>query len=501
MNILRLVVLLIFFIIGRQGVNAQNSISLTQQQQDFTVFRTGIREMQPGQDWFISPQRFNALNDSIYHSLRADDEMDNFYYKLRFCLAALKSAHNGISLPAGTGNKTNGLPFVLRYLHERLYIKVNCSPNQAIPNGSELVSINGTSVKSLSNEFLRYCFSNGRNTSFAYQKLGVYSDFLNLLKALHPAKEYRLEIIPFQQKKKVTLTVPTQPYDTVAKYYQKQTGRAMNDWNPAAKKMAYTMLNPNEHIGYFKLTTFSGSDLGDQYQAQLDVIFDRIRNDKVKSLIVDIRGNGGGDDDVEQYLTSYFRAVPKDSTNANLYLQSDKFTQLAFVEQGGNLAEDNKLFQAFVADPYSIVAKTLDGRYKIKSELLTDDIKEKPLRPNAFQGEVYLLQNGLTFSAACAFAFRLKKLIQHDGGFIKVIGEDNGYDAKSGVSSGGYFVNLVLPNSKIKVWVPIVASGSLKPYTIPKDEFLDYRVTPTAKECVEEVDVELGFTKQLLKLK
>ena len=118
--------------------------------------------------------------------------------------------------------------------------------------------------------------------------------------------------------------------------------------------------------------------------------------------------------------------------------------------------------------------------------------------PNAFRGNVYLLQNGLTFSAACTFAFRLKKLILKDGGFIKVIGEDNGYDADAGVSSGGYFVNLILPNSKIKARLPLVASGSAKPYTIPSVNFVDYKIFPTPNECVNEVDVELEFAKKLI---
>jgi hypothetical protein len=118
--------------------------------------------------------------------------------------------------------------------------------------------------------------------------------------------------------------------------------------------------------------------------------------------------------------------------------------------------------------------------------------------PNAFRGNVYLLQNGNTFSAACTFAFRLKKLIQKEGGFIKVIGEDNGYDADAGVASGGYFVNLILPNSKIKVRLPLVASGSAKPYTIPSVNFVDYKIFPTPKECVDEVDVEMNFVKNLI---
>jgi hypothetical protein len=498
MNILKTTFLIAAFLLGLKDVKSQSTISLSQQQEDFKIFKTGIDEMQVGTDWFITPVRFNELCDSVYNSLTDNDNIFTFSNKLRFCLASLKAAHNGINLPDGVSNKTNPLPFILRYIDEQLIIKVNCSPNQNIPSGSEIISINGKSVKEYSNEFLKYCFLNGKNTSFGYQQLGTFWGFVNLLKELYPASNYDLEIIPFGKTEKIKLNVATEPNDTIAKYYKIQLGRAINYWNPNAPKLEYKIVDLNKRTGYLKIATFSSGDLGNKYKKQLNEIFTKIKKENIENLIVDIRNNGGGDDDVEQYITSYFRAVPKDSSNANLYLKSDKFTLMRYVEDGGNLERDNKIFKAFLTNPYSVVDKLPDNRFKIKSELLLEDIIEKPLMPNAFRGNVYLLQNGFTFSAACTFALRLKKLIQNEGGFIKVIGEENGYDADAGVASGGYFVNLILPNSKIKVWLPLVASGSAKPYTIPSVNFVDYKIFPTPKECVEEVDVEMNFVKNLL---
>jgi hypothetical protein len=499
MNILKITVLISTFLFGLKEAKSQNSISLSQQQEDFKIFKTGIDEMQPGTDWFITPARFNELCDSVYKSLSDNDNIFTFANKLRFCLASLKAAHNGINLPDGVvWTKTITLPFVLRYIDEQLIIKVNCSPNQSIPSGSEIISINGKSVKEYSNEFLKYCFLNGKNTSLGYQQLGVNWEFSNLLKLLYPASNYDIEIIPFGKKEKVKVNIPIEPIDTIAKYYKIQTGRAINNWNPNAPKLEYKIVDFNKKTGYLKIATFSSGDLGKKYKKELNDIFTQIKKDKIENLIVDIRGNGGGDDDVEQYITSYFTAIPKDSSNANQYVKSDKFTLMKYVEGAGNLERDNKLFKAFLTNPYSVVDKMPDNRFKIKPELLLEDITEKPLMPNAFRGNVYLLQNGNTFSAACTFAFRLKKLIQKEGGFIKVIGEDNGYDADAGVASGGYYLNLVLPNSKIKVRIPIVASGLAKPYTIPKVNFVDYKIFPTPKECVDEIDFEMNFVKNLI---
>ena len=119
--------------------------------------------------------------------------------------------------------------------------------------------------------------------------------------------------------------------------------------------------------------------------------------------------------------------------------------------------------------------------------------------PNAYYGKVFLLQNGLTFSAGFAFAGKMKYLIQKDNGFIKVIGEDNGDDMEAGVGSGGWSLNVSLPNSKIKVTVPVTGGGTDKPYTIPKVNFLDYKVIPTITDKLNGIDTEIEFVRKMIK--
>ena len=61
----------------------------------------------------------------------------------------------------------------------------------------------------------------------------------------------------------------------------------------------------------------------------------------------------------------------------------------------------------------------------------------------------------------------------------------------AGVGSGGWGVELLLPNSKVKLNIPITGSGE-KAYTIPPVHFLDYKVIPTI------ADTELEFNKKII---
>jgi Peptidase family S41 len=484
---------------------AQNGLSLKQQQDDFKIFRTSMQEMHVGLNWFITPTRFNSLFDSVYNSLTDNAETEKFYLKVRYCMAALKHGHDGVDMTnkeGGINFKMNSLPksrkhlpFVLKYIDQKLFIVNNCSTNKQIINGSEIVSINGISVKDLSKEFCEYIFANGRNVTFKYQVLGYYFQFHYLLQTLHPSDNYAMEIIPYKKTKMVKLQVKSELPQTIADTYKRQTGKNVTDWG---KLVEYKLIDPKLKLGYLKFETFSAFRVENdsiKFASLFEKMFSEIKKDGIENLIVDIRNNEGGDDNW-QTATSYFRAIPAD-TNAGLsYIQSDKMTQLKYVEQ----TEQNKqLLMAFQYNPYALVDKLPDGRFKLKPQYTEHDTKGRTLMQNAYNGKVYLLQNGLTFSAGFAFADKMKYLIQKDGGFIKVIGEDNGDDMDAGVGSGGWSLNLVLPDSKIKLTIPVTGGGVDVPYSIPPVNFLDYKVIPKIADKLNGIDTEIEFVKKLIK--
>ena len=124
----------------------------------------------------------------------------------------------------------------------------------------------------------------------------------------------------------------------------------------------------------------------------------------------------------------------------------------------------------------------------------------RELQKNAYNGKVYLLQNGLTFSAGFAFAGKLNYLMDKDGDKLKVIGEENGDDEQAGVGSGGWGVELALPNSKLILHVPITGGGD-KPYAKKLPVVLDYKVIPTIQDKIQGVDTEVEFVKRLIQKK
>lgn len=481
-------------------------LSLAQQQQDFTIFKTSMQEMHAGLYWFITPQRFNALYDSVYKTLAHNSTTESFYLKMRYCMALLHHGHDGIQMQqreAGINYRMGALPqsrkylpFYLKYLGKRLYILSNGSGNPQITNGSEILSINGQSVANISAQLLPYVFANGKNETFKYAVLGDYFQFHYLYQALHPnASSYTLDILPFKQKKKIKVNVAAQLPQAIANAYQQQTGKNISGWG---KLIDYQLLDAQQKLGYLKLETFSAFRIENdstKFPALLEKLFVQIKKDGVQHLVVDVRNNEGGDDNWMTTFT-YFKGMAESKGGGLAYVQSDTFSQLQYVEQND---ENRQLLQAFQYNPYALLDKLPDGRFKLKPQYTEHDTKAKPRQANAFDGKVYVLQNGLTFSAGTAFVTALKYNYDKDGSFIKFIGEEPGDDLASGVGSGGWSVNLVLPNSKIKLNIPVTGGGTDQPYTIQPVKIPDYTVIPTIADKIKGVDTELKFVKQLIK--
>jgi hypothetical protein len=494
-------VLFLFFVVSK-NIAAQQRLTLKQQQEDFTIFKTSMQEMHAGVYWFITPERFNKLYDSVYATLKENEDAEQFYLKVRYCMAALKHGHNGVNYKGEPGiayrlnslhKSKSYLPFSLQFLGKRLYIINNCSGNKAIPNGSEILSINGKPVKQITNVLKQYIFANGNNETYRYAQLGEYYQFHYLYQMLYGNPSfYKIEIIPFNKKKRSIVKVDAVLPQTIADEYKKQNGKDINDWG---KLIEYKLLDGKQKTGYLKLETFSSYRLqqgGEKMNDVIDSMFVRIKNDGIRNLIVDIRNNEGGDDWMT--TTSYFKEIPSDKGAGLPYFQSDKYTYIEHIVE----TDDNKqLLQLFKNNPAAMLDKMPDGRFKLKPEYTEGDTRGIELQKNAFKGKVFLLQNGLTFSAGFAFAGKLNYLMDKDGSYLKVIGEENADDEQAGVGSGGWGVDLLLPNSKLVLNVPVTGGGD-KPYAKKLPTVLDYKVIPTISDKIKGIDIEVEFAKKLI---
>lgn len=505
MKILLAVILSLVCVSG-QNIFAQKNpppktLTLGQQREDFEIFRGSLNEIHVGLNWFIADKELNDLFDKTRDSLAENTRAEDYYLKLRLIMASIRHGHNGVSFPQEYGvnfrlalleKDKKFFPLAIRILDKRLFVAVNTSANDKLTAGTEIVSINGETSAKIIEKMLPLMPSSGRNETFRIGKLENYYEFHYLYNLLNRGVErFKIEAIPFGKKNRQIFEVEGELPQTISERYEKIKGKGISDYSDILK---YKVLDDKNKIAYVKLGSFYSS-LAKDYKQFLDKTFTEIKQSEIKHLIVDVRQNEGGGEGFWQTAYVYTTGNPLPETDGRLFLKGDKFSFFKYVEN------PTPEFSAFVSNPYDIIEKTADGRFRLKPQFKADDAVNYPAPPNAFSGKLYVLTDGMTFSAGTAYVSTVRSELGKKNQFVKFIGEKPGEDFNAGVSSSGTSAIVVLPNSKIKVSIPLLGSGDA-PYSAKEKITLpDYRVLPTAKDLAAGIDTELEFTTNLIRKK
>jgi hypothetical protein len=222
---------------------------------------------------------------------------------------------------------------------------------------------------------------------------------------------------------------------------------------------------------------------GDEYPRWIEDTFRALREKGTKTLIIDLRSNGGGEDTYGVMLVSYLTDKP--------FHYVDRVTVKTITWS----FEDHWDAKRLDAEQRARIRKCLtpnpDGGYFV-SEELHDSLGEKQPAKYRFPGDVIILIDGATFSTAadvCAVIHHLKR--------ATFIGEE---------TAGAYYGNnsgteptVTLPNSKVRFGLPTCGSwNAVSGYagkrrgTIP-----DHVVVTKTADLLRGVDAQLQLALRL----
>ncbi len=227
------------------------------------------------------------------------------------------------------------------------------------------------------------------------------------------------------------------------------------------------------------LNTFSTGG-GGHLRCFIKKSFKKIKQQQIKNLIVDLRSNGGGEINMYVLLTKYLRNKPFKVADTAYAVAKTMKPYTGNIKQGffSNLA---LLF---------VTKKQKDGNYHFG---YWERHLYKPKKKNHFDGPVYVLTNGPTFSASTLFCNAVKGQSN-----IKLAGEETG---------GGWYGNngimipdIILPNTKLRVRLPFF---KLVQYNhVPKDGrgvAPDIYIPPTVEGVRKGLDRKMLIVKQMIK--
>lgn len=410
---------------------------------DLVFLKKSFEEHYPSLYRFKNKAAINKLFDNCIHEINRNTTERDFYKTLKFILSNLEDGHLSCSAPDSLVQQIDEeekfFPLSLYFTEDKAY--VDCSNLSGFFPGTEITEINGVNISTIRKELFKYIVSDGEIETKKYWILN-YSFWFYYTLVYGPSKEYNV-LYRNSYGQLLHTTLQAAPKNDI------QCKRVIDDEDN--KLVDFKMMS--QQIALLKISTFAHDDLQQKqidFAGFLDSVFNEMATMKTTSLIIDLRGNGGGRDVYGALLYSYLTDTP---------------------------------FRYY---------KQLETAIKILDEKEHPNLSVQQPKQNNFKGKVYILINGLSFSATSEFC----TVVKNNNRAI-FIGEETGGTYCGNTS--GKFMNVVLPYSKFTVFIPTTKYTMFTPDKKNTNRGIlpNYMIKPTIVDLINKTDVQLNKAMEL----
>lgn len=492
--------LLIIFLFAALTVIAQGpkaKISADQRRQEIALLQKSLISLHPGLYRYNSPEQIDHYFKELLQKVSGELTDQAYFILLSQFATKIKCGHtylnpwNQKKEVANHYFSKSYMPFLFRAVEGKFIITHNLSEHPGIKKGDEIISINGIAVPTIIDSLLTVSRSDGNNAQ------GKMVDNLNIVpididtsnyamfdiffplffpKNFNTAV-YRFEIKPFKGKTRIITAKSLSKKDRQQVYVSRFGKIPIHEENWEFKFL-------NRETAYFRIGDFETWDWKTDYKKYLDSVFKAIGKAQTPNLIVDIRGNEGGDDEARDELLSYIIDRPFGCENP--IRRFYKFLRIPDTLMSYLSTWEKEVKQPKNESDYT---KTATGFYE-RNEAIQKPCKPVSPKPNVFKGNVFLITNSNNSSTTFTLADIFQ--VNHRG---HVIGDKTG-GTKQGLN-GGKFLFLNLPYSKMEIDIPIIWQA---PTAARADEGIvpDDIVPEKQKDIAQQHDSQLSFILNLI---
>jgi len=422
--------------------NPDKKFSQQQLREDYTLLRNILETKHPSLYWYTPKDSMNFYFDSLYNAI--PDSMTELQFGWRI-LAPLtnkiRCGHTSFSMSKNwnrfiANKRIPAFPLFLKVWGDSMMVVANLNRQDSIfKTGTLVTSINGIQNHEMLQQMFQYLPLDGYSDNVNYIRIsGNFPYYHRSIFGIY--KNYRVGYIDSTGTEKSTIIpmwVP--PVDTGHLKKPRAPGISRKQRKKERRESFRNMvIDTANSTATINLNTFSTGG-GKRLRHFIKHSFRQIKKQECKHLVIDLRSNGGGDITMSSLLARYIRKTPFKVADS-AYAITKCLSPYTYKIKEGIL---NNLGLFF------LTSKRKDGNYHFGYyERKTIHPKKK----NHFDGEVYVLINGPTFSASTLFTHTVKG---QDN--VLVVGEEAG---------GGWYGNngimipdIVLPITKLRVRLPI----------------------------------------------
>ena len=451
-----LVFLLLFvpFLIKAQDINPK--LSKKEAIEDIRFLKHKLEQSHPGMHRFTSKE---TMDEAYSQSISTIDDiyLFKFYGEVSKLLSYIRCGHTQADLPNRTSNlyldELSRIPFEVSFLDGKMVVAKDYS-DQPLERGTEILSIDGKKSEELVLELFQRLNGDGYVESFKYKYLEYYFWLLYPLYYTEDGlpSSYTIEYRkPFEDVTRKVVLSGLSPFDI-----EEMKEKESKNEKPRSLKI-------EEDYALLTIKTFTGGK-SDRYYSFLKRSFEKINQSGVENLIVDLRDNDGGADD---YGAEFVR-----------YLADGSFNYFDRIEVTEHYANQNER------------VKSKNGRHFWPDH---PGLKKWSPAEQRFEGNVYVLINGISFSTTADVAS-----VIYDNDWATFIGQETGGGAYGNTS--GHSTSIRLPNSKIVVDLPywMYFTALKKEYPKGRGVIPQYVTSLSLQEFIDGTDVEMQKALSLI---
>ncbi len=329
------------------------------------------------------------LKSNLPDSLTKNDS----YLLFSRLIAKMQDGHTGLQIPFDQRKvylKAGGLsfPFIVKIEDGSLFVDFYCGKDSTLfEGGEEILQINGVDVEDMLDKMEKL--------------LGVGSSHIRKNQVAHYFRFLTWIVYGWEDNYDMLITDSTYPIKRVQVKGVSSTVfiESLKKRSVQENRKFNLSVDESKSIALMQIKTFG--DL-DKFCSFADSSFSLITNKNIRNLIIDVRENGGG------------RSVVVDSLMNYLTDQSYAHYQLIETRISSDLLE-------YYKTKYPETYEQLKNTQIDSLQLLPVQIKLPPPKNNRFKGNLFVLTDKGTYSAAATFAGVIK-----EWGMGILIGEETG---------------------------------------------------------------------------
>ncbi|MDT0605712.1 S41 family peptidase [Croceitalea rosinachiae] len=410
--------------------------------EDLEILKTNLEIAQPQLYQYTSKKEMDVFFEEFKNGVTDNMNSLEFFRLIAPLSNKIRNGHT-ILVPSSKWedfvvNKAGLLPLDLYFYENEMYVLHNLSSQNDIKEGALLKSINGQPTMEIFNYLVHRWFKDGYNQTRPREIVQeefrlLYAHFFKLVKS------YSVKVInPDGAELTIDIKAIQEP-EFKRRLKQRYDKEFVPWWRRNAEPNSFELKNGT---AYLKVGLFSSgfkSDKGQRFNKFIKNTFETIEQKNIQNLILDLRGNQGGDVKPQLELLRHLVKTP-------FHLYKDVFAITRSLPNP-ELYEFDILSRAEFKNDF--LNEKVANRYPMKKR---PGFSNEPQHPseNLFEGNLYVLIDGWSFSATGEVAGLIKEH-RKDAVFV---GEETGGNPVTNIS--GIQTFMTLPNSKNRILICLV---------------------------------------------